>query len=367
MARTRPESSVRPYRPGDRDAFLDLYERVWGCERSAAWFDWRFEANPFGDGTEMVVAARDGKLIGAEPLLPFRLRAGGVEIQALQPADWIVDPEYQQQGVFTRMTERLLASYADEAALMFNFPSDALLPGLANFDWRVVDTLPMAYRINRPSAALSMRDETSRKTSAAVRVGDAVGRPLLRVLDRLSLPRTGVSVERTEGVPSDVTDLYAESPPDAFHVPRDDAYREWRFSNPRWTTQTYLARRAGKVVAAVVAAGEVRADGLHVLRVLDVQPMTDRPGRSHALAAIFDDLVRRADADVVLASADSLPGALRRGFLRDDAVGVSRVSHPTTQVVRPLAADDGPEWRLAGRSLTDPENWSLALADQDVA
>lgn len=366
--RTRTESSIRPFRPGDRQRFLDLYERVWGRGRSRAWFDWRFGSNPLGDGVQMVVAERDGTLVGAEPLIPFRIRADGVEARAFQPADWIVDPDHRHQGVFTRMTERLLDMYSDDAALLFNFPSDALLPGLSKFDWRVVGTHPMAYRVDRPSTVLSERAEASRAANAVIRIGDAVGRPLLRVLDRMTRRRTGVSVERVRSVPPAVTDLYVRSRPDAFHVPRDDAYREWRFANPRWETHTSLARRAGRVVAAAVTAVEERADGLRTMRVLDVQPMTGRPGRASALAAIFDDLVRNlGDVDVVCAAAGSLPGALRRGFLRDDAVGVSRLSNETTQVVRPLATDGELEWQLAGRSLTDPENWALAPADQDVA
>lgn len=368
QARTRPESSVRPYRPGDRASFLDLYERVWGSERSPAWFDWRFQANPFGDGVQMVVAERDGKLIGAEPLLSFRLRVDGVERRAFQPADWIVDPAYQQQGVFTRMTERLFETYADDAALMFNFPSDALLPGLEKFDWRVVGSHPMAYRVNDPTVVLSNRDEASRTVRTTFRIGEAVGRPLLGALDRLTWNRPGITVERVAGVPDVVTDLYAESRPDGFHVPRDSAFCGWRFSNPRWTPTTYLARRAGQVVATVVTAIEDEADTARVLRVLDVQPMTDRPGRSSALAAIYDELVRDTrDVDIVRTPAAPLPGPLRRGFVHDDTVGVSRVSNVATQVVRPLTGDDDLDWQLAGRSLTDPENWTLALADQDVA
>lgn len=367
-ARSRPESAVRTYRRTDREAFLDLYERVWGRRRSAAWFDWRFEANPFGDEVEMVVAERDGRLIGAEPLLPFPLRVGDVDVRAFQPADWIVDPAYRNQGVFTRMTEQLFESYADDAALLFNFPSDALLPGLESFDWRVVGAHPMAYRFQRPSDALSSDSDRSHVGNAALAVGDAVAGAVLPVLDRSTWRHSGVSVERRDGVPRVVGDLYDDAPPDGFHVPRDDAFLEWRFSNPRWTTTTYVAHLAGNPVVAVVTAVEEQADGQRVLRVLDVQPADDQPGRERALTAIYDELIRHArDVAVVRTPVDPLPGPLRRGFLRDDAVGVSRLSNTTTQVVRPLSDGEDLDWRLAGRSLTDPANWALSLADQDVA
>ncbi len=60
----------------DRERFLALYEDVWGRSRSEAWFDWRFEATPYSAEVEMVVAERDGTLVGAELLLPMPLAVG---------------------------------------------------------------------------------------------------------------------------------------------------------------------------------------------------------------------------------------------------------------------------------------------------
>src|SRR6056297_2926463 len=65
--------SIRAGGPGDREAFLSLYEAVWGRSKSAAWFDWRFVDNPFTDRVELVVAERAGRVVGAEPLLALPL------------------------------------------------------------------------------------------------------------------------------------------------------------------------------------------------------------------------------------------------------------------------------------------------------
>lgn len=43
------------------------------------------------------------------------------------------------------MTEQLLSTTAERAELLFNFPSDALRPGLQKFDWTEVASVPMRY------------------------------------------------------------------------------------------------------------------------------------------------------------------------------------------------------------------------------
>ncbi|MFC6726753.1 GNAT family N-acetyltransferase, partial [Halobium palmae] len=76
--------SVRGYEPGDREAFLTLYADVFGKERDATWFDWRYDG-PYVSQVAMTVAERAGELVGALPFIGFRLRAGGDTVLALQP------------------------------------------------------------------------------------------------------------------------------------------------------------------------------------------------------------------------------------------------------------------------------------------
>lgn len=366
----RNDYDVRSYRPDDREGFLSLYERVWGRTKGADWFEWRFEENPYATDVEMVVAERDGDLVGAEPLLPLPLQLGDRDLFAYQPVDWIVDPDHRRRGLFTRMTERLIDRYSARADLLFNFPSEMLLPGLRKFDWRVVGPLPQAYRVQNPSAMVTQKKETSDLPGSTVVAGAT--EPLLhgwhRVRDRLRGSVDDVAVERYESVPvAELATLTADARPDRISVPRDRAFYEWRFDNPRWETTTYLARRDGDPVAAVVAATE-HLDGYTYTQLLDVQPMREVEGRSGAVAALLADLVRDyRDVDLLKASSSVHEEVLRaRGFLRDDAFPLSQVATRTTQVVRPLAADGDLKWHVDGRDLIDPDAWRLALADLDV-
>jgi len=375
---------VRLYESSDRDDFLSLYESVWGRHKSADWFDWRFDANPYRDGVQMVVAEREGELVGAEPLLPFRLRAGSTTIDAYQPVDWIVHADHRRRGLFTRMTERLLAAYTD-ADLFFNFPTDVLRPGLAKFDWQAVGEVPMSYRVHDPR---HLRDESAsngaRLADAALSVGGTATRLGASVLDRLNAPSSDVTVDRHEEVPVEtLVELYTAAVPQRLHVTRDEQFLRWRFANPNWDTTTYVASKGGRPVASVVAARE-RLDGFTCTHLLDVQPMVTSALETGAFAALLSAVVAdHRDADLLKAPANVHPDLLRRFlFFEDTAFPLSRVTTTSTQVVRPLSIDSGgavprengasrgdggdDPWQVAGLDLTDPESWHLTLADVDI-
>ena len=361
---------VRQYRSADRDAFLSLYEQVWGRAKGEAWFEWRFERNPYAAGVEMVVAERDGELVGAEALLRFRLRLGDRELSAYQPVEWIVHPDHRRRGVFSRMTERLIDRYSGRADLLFNFPTDALLPGIRKFDWRVVGAVPKRYRVQCPDALLAHRRK--KDGVSGVEVAATVGGPLvsgwLRVRDVLCRTTADVEVERYGSLPvCDLVALARADPPDRLHVVHDRPFYEWRFDNPNWETTTYLARRDGEPVVAVVAATKEFGSVAHT-QLLDVQPAGESTERSAAFGALLDELLRdHRDVDVLRAPASVFERALHgRGFLRDDAFPLSAAGVQTTHVVRPLAEDGDLQWEVGGRDLADPDTWRLSLADLEV-
>lgn len=367
--------SIRPYEPADREGFLSLYQTVWDRRKDRDWFAWRFGSNPYRDGVQMVVADVGDDVVGVEPLLPFRLRAGSTTIDAYQPVDWLVHPDYRRQGVFTRMTEALLERYAGDAAVLFNFPNDSLLPGLRKHDWRVVGDVPSHYRVQNPGPLVTQQsDSAPASITALARCGAAFMR-LGRLIERTTSRRPDVSVSRVAGVPAaQLAALYAEHPPERIHAPRDEAFLRWRFGNPRWRTMTYLASRAGKPVAAIVTATEQVHD-VTCTYIVDIQPMGAPDRCSDALHALLPALLAdHRDSDLLRAPAGPFSSVFRRfWFLADTAFPLSRVSTTSRLAVRPLAphlregasAAEDP-WRVDGRVLTDPDDWLLMPADFDI-
>lgn len=370
MANVQREATaydVRHFRPRDRAGFLSLYETVWGHAKGRAWFDWRFETNPYAEHIEIVVAEHRGTVVGAEPMVAFPLATDRGSITARQPVDWIVHPDHRRRGLFTRMTEELLSTAAARTSLLFNFPSDLLRPGLKKFDWTELGPVSTRYR---PQNLTWLTPEGDGSVSTALDVAARGGSPALRTclgaVDRLWPVSNGVDVDRVDGidVPS-VSAVYRETRPEAIHVPREEAFLAWRFSNPRWRTTTYVAREDGRPIVTLVAATERVGESV-LTRILDVQPMIGDADRADAFEAALCALLRdHATADVLEASATPFPGVLRRhGFLSDAGPPFARVATPSTHAVRPLSSEVAD---VLGRDVRDADEWCLTLGDRDIA
>lgn len=354
---------VRLGEPADHERFLALYEDVSGRSRSEAWFDWRFESTPYASDVELVVAERDGTLVGAELLLPMPLAVGSERVVARQPVNWIVHPDHRRRGVFARMTELLLATYGDRAELLFNFPTDALLPGLEQFDWSTVSRQPTRYRIQNPRR---VTDAAGAIDSPVVNVIERVCASAMEAgldaVDLLTPTPSAASVERVDGCATDaITRVYGETRPDRVHVPREAAFVNWRYANPRWDVATYVARRDGRPAATVVVATTAKPYA-SVAYLLDVQPMTSVPERASAFAAALDAALADLDVDAVQAPTDPYPDVLRRrGFLCDGSRLVAGVSRPVAHAVKSLRDCERFEC-----DVFDGENWQLLLGDRDI-
>ncbi|MEA1930241.1 GNAT family N-acetyltransferase [Halohasta litorea] len=363
------EYQVRPYQPGDRAGFLSLYERVWGRPKSTDWFEWRFGANPYRDGIRMIVADSGDGLVGAEPLLPFRLQVDGTEWEAYQPVDWIVHPDHRRRGLFTRMTETLLDDYLPEVSLLFNFPNSQLRPGLEKHNWEVVGPVVCRYRIQNTRRFTDRANV--KELPAAIALATKHGTPLIRAglgaLDRITATAADVTVERHAELPVEtVHELYRSARPERIHVPRDRPFLRWRFANPNWETRTYVAAHEEAAVASIITATE-ETPSCRVTHLLDIQPVTDRIARPAAVDALLSAVVDDAtDADLLRAPTNCYPRVFRRhGFYRDDTFPLSVVATTTTHAIRlpdPTVASAS----LPTDRLTDPDSWRLTVGDLDI-
>lgn len=380
----KEQITVRPFRRADTGGFLDLYEAVWDRRRSREWFEWRFLGNPYLATPPLIVATTGDRLVGAEPCLPFRLRAGDETVPAFQPADWIVHPDYRRQGVFTRMTEALLdGGNWEPPAVYFNFPTAELQPGLEKFDWQMSGRIPSYCRLQRPSPLIS--NHTSHLPRPVPRIlgraADTAAAVGCRLRD-LAGPTPDIEVTRHEQLPlKTLATLYRSYPPSGVHVVRDERFYGWRFDNPDWETAAYLAHRDGRPVAGLITCTERTESGERTI-LADTLPL-DANAEQRATTALVRAVVENSDADFLRTSGAGLPRpALRSlGFRPMGAPPLSSVTNPTTLAVRPGALDgqsgDAPAgeavdervdaWTLGGHRLDNAANWRLAEADQDIA
>lgn len=352
---------------------LSLFEGADHWERGGGreWFAWKYERNPAASRVPIVVATRDGSVVGARPFLPFPMAAGGERTVGLQTCDTVVHVDHRRRGVFSEMTRRAFDHYADrEPAFAFHLPNEAARKAYRSLGARAIGTVPTHYRIQRPLALLRDRDELP--GSAALDVALTAGAwTYLHAHDAVAPPPDGFRVERHEAVPAGtLARLYRGRVPERLHAVRNEAFYEWRFSNPDWAYRTFTAWRDGRPVAGLVTG--TRAEGEIVTYVTEVVPLGGGDDWRAAVAALLARALDDHDAvDLVAASGWVLPREVlaRFGFNADDSLPLSVASDPTVLLVSWLATDGGqrPPWRVGDVDLRTPESWLLPFSEQDTA
>ena len=373
--RRADEYTVRPYRDGDRDGLLSLYQDVLTEAMTSRWFEWKYERNPYSDDVTVFVAETDGRIVGAAGFWRLDLRAGGERFRVVQSCDGAVREAHRRQGIYTRLFEAGLEHAADEGLeFVFDFPNELSQATFEKHGWRSVETREAHFRVHRPAAVL---DDRSNGPVASLLDGatELLARGYLGARARLAASPADpdVRVERTDEIPADVLEsVYRRDVPDRFHLARDATFYRWRFGNPHWDYAAFVGRREGTPVAAIVT-GTRTVDGATVTRLTDVVPLArDRDERQRAaFAAVLERvLAANADADLVAAPSAVTPTAVLRryGFHSNLRLPLSPVTTPTVQGVYSLAADRGERdpWRVHGKRITDPDSWAITFAEYDT-
>ncbi|MFD1563518.1 GNAT family N-acetyltransferase [Haloarchaeobius amylolyticus] len=342
--RTATRYSVRAFDPADRATFLSMYETVFGRERSADWFRWKFRENPFVDHVPIIVASDDGDPVGFRSFFAQELRAGDAVLPAFQPCDTMVHPDHRNRGLFDRLNERAIERYSDGSpSFFFNFPNEHSKRGNRKHGWREIGTIPAYYRLQNPANVLERvaadRQHAAESPSRAGERGVAgtvadgmqdVVVATHRLGDRLIVDsEAALEIERATPPPADtLAAVYRRSIPDTIHANRTAAFYRWRFDNPAQTYTSYVARRDGEPVAALVVSS---ADD-HV-RLVDTLPRTldgDTAALESLLVAALDDF---ADRSYVEAFGETLPAPLRFRFYPDTQAPLSTVLRPTSRTL----------------------------------
>lgn len=357
------EYTIRAFRSDDVAGFLRLFSTVFG-DNGRDWFAWKYRTNPYVDHIPIIVAERDGELVGARPFFALQMAVGGEHRLALQPCDTMVHPDHRRNGLFTRMTERAIDRYeSGKPAFFFNFPNHRSLPGYLKLGWHPIGQIPRCYRFHNMAAVL----QSTLETPGAHLAGEVCS-PLVTGYNKLRGMTAGatadVSVRREDGLPaSDLASVYRRSIPDAIHAVRDERFYGWRFGNPNYEYTTYLCADSdpiGLVVGRSVGGNEAKPT---VTRLVDIVPV-DCPERDEHISALLNRvLTESSESDLVVARPSMLPAeTLRaRGFQSEEAWPLSYLKDGRTHVVRSV---DG--WDSHDCDIRIQENWHTTYAEMDT-
>lgn len=262
---------IRPYHPGDEAAIEEGFRRVFGVERPAGEWAWKFPPAAEEGGRRVTIAVAGGEVVAHMAAQPVRFAVDGRPLLAGHVVDAYSRPRagLARRGVFARTVDAFFAAHggAGGLAFVYGFPGTRHMR-LGRRVLGYVEPRPVPYREKELVAA-----------------GAAPARPLLGV--RLRHRFAGLRVD--EGFdPAALDDLWRRS---AHRYPvaavRDGRRAAARFAGRPGVDYLHLvARRRGRPVAWAVA----RFEG-DLLRWADLVWDGASPA---ALAVLEEDLVARA-------------------------------------------------------------------------
>lgn len=332
--------SLRPYRDGDGQAVLQLLDASLGGgpagRRPPSFFRWKHLANPFGRSF-MLVAESDGRIVGLRAFMRWRFQAGDRELRAVRAVDTATHPEYQGQGIFSRLTLAALDELAGEADLVFNTPNEKSLPGYLKMGWQPVGDVRIRVRVRHPL-------RVARRRRSLRSIGSGAGPP-----PRVGAPSAAEALRDEEGLSLLLSGLQANAR--RITTPRSLEYLRWRYGDA-----PLLDYRAAQI------EGRHRTEGLAIFRVrprgslweTTIAELLVREGDTTTARRLFRAVARAADVDHMTCSFPSGTAAARVARLTTMPAPVGM-----TLVVRPFRDDLHPDPILL-------DSWALTLGDLEV-
>lgn len=278
----------------DRPAILELLRVSLGREvddRYEALFAWKHIENAFGPSPAWVACDGD-RVAGFRTLMRWEFVDGDRVLRAVRAVDTATHPDYQGQGIFTRLTLYALDELAaDGVDFVFNTPNDQSRPGYLKMGWQEIGKLPTFVRPTRWT-------RVARIAKARVPA------------QRWSTPSTAGAdarevLEDDEGIAA-LLDARGHSVGVATRISRE--FLRWRFGTPLLGYRAMVPEggaRNGLAIFRVRGRGSAREAALVALLT--------RAGDRRTAARLVRSVARSADADYVLAlgGATRPPGLVR--------------------------------------------------------
>jgi len=273
-----PGGKVRPYNQGDEAAIRELFQRVFGYERSLEEWGWKFRDNPWSQPGFIRLAEHEGRIVGQYAVLSTRFQCLGKEGLAVQPVDNMIDPEYRQGLGKAKMQKALFRAVLDHcgeagAIIGYGFPNqEAYRLGSKLLGYQ--DLGPIEQRFRPLTWARHARRLLGRGRVSRALAGMHAGMHKLRLSSNVpGLP--GARVRHTPTVDKGFDRLWAEARSSyGILAVRDSQYLQWRYCHKPGADYTFLLLEQGdKLLGYTVLA--VEGEAVRVGRVVDIFSLPD--------------------------------------------------------------------------------------------
>jgi GNAT superfamily N-acetyltransferase len=135
----------------DIDAVKALFLRVYGYARTSEEDMWRY-TNTESGLPPVMLAEKEGALVGSYAVWPTRIVCGDEIIHSAQALDIMVDPAHNGKGLFTLMGEAMFRELETRGVkMLYGFPNPPSFVGhTRKMSWHHVANIPRYIRVIHP-------------------------------------------------------------------------------------------------------------------------------------------------------------------------------------------------------------------------
>lgn len=346
------EPTIRKYQPGDEQGINQLYNTVFGVNRSLDTWRWKYDQLPRAPLKLITVMEDAGRIVGQYSSSPLDMVYCGQTVLGTQPMDIAIQDAYRgrqlSKPLFQAWTSMVRAS---GVAFAFGFPNPLHYKvGKNILSYPDVGPVMLLRRYVNPGLGLFKLSKLPITLNVPRRLSNWIYLRSCRsqkVSTDLSIERLDLFDERFDVFWAQMASMHP------IMVARPRSYLNWRYVARKDASYTiYAAHRAGVIEGYVVLAlrQQFVVQGL-IADILAVNALTAQILLEHAMEYFFT-------AEVDMVSAWALPGSSLYETLR-------RIGFIQRRVAAPLVAMVFDHDAIDASFLHNPRNWYVTLGDSD--
>ena len=361
------------YDPGLKEQIARVQRHLWSEDLglNTAYFEWKYEQNPYGKVPHLHVAISEGRVVGMRGMFGACWEVGSPPRRVLAPCadDFVIDPEHRNKslgGVIMRAaaTDSALGDY--EYAFNLSPGPVTFMSGLVA-GWRPVGSMRPVRRTSARSDLVDRMAARLKKMPLVWRYSDPLvrsyhrGLGVFRALDRRGRRVRASSEVRLEVAPpaAAMAELVARLGHDGRirHV-RDETYLRWRYRDPLHDYR-FLVRGADRLQGYLVLQAH-RVDAERGVRIVDWEATTPEIRTELLRAALEWGHFPEVNAWTASLASETSDSLARVGFVPTSSGSQLRGAAPI--LIRPVgrtATTADPT--IEGRRLLDPTNWDMRM------
>ena len=345
------------------EQLVSLFGEAFGHEMSKEHWEWKYIKNPFaGAVPQVIVAADNGRIVGARPFFMTQLWIGSEKILAAEHCDTMVHPDYRKMGLFNSMGT-FARDYlgANQVPVSFGFPGPMSRPGFLKQGYRKVAETEIRFRPVDVRGIISKRFSRSRSIRL---IGSVLGGVLS--------PRTPsykdkglFQIEILDGYSAALDGLDGLRNPGVVELVRDERVLSWRFDrHPQHRYRYITAKRNNKLSGYAVISVQRQPNNLIYGMIIDYLVENGDTGCFRVLIEKAVSELARSACDVIVVWAFSDPPfntelKKRFGFKSTSRYPFNRlIDHGYFDV---LAIDGG----LSSLDVYSKDSWRITYAFPD--